>query len=310
MSIPPLTTTGHNVAYARTGDGVRLAVSRAGAGLPIVQMPLVPWTTLSMTPQVIERLSGEGDEGLRRVAHSVVQYDARGSGLSEGDSLDLSMRAQLLDLDAVVSSLNKPVALIASTHAGPAAIAYAAQHPERLSHLVLWNAYASGTDFFDERRVEAVRGLLLTDWQLFCDTLALQMLGWDQPAAARRLAELIQSGVSRDEAARALKTLATLDVTSLLGDVQVPTLVLGRLGPDLPPAIARALAAAVRVASSPAVGDLVTLGFSLAGRPFRLEGRVRRAAGGAIQRSIGIEFRQGQEDSLEELAAMLSTADE
>ena len=51
-------------------------------------------------------------------------------------------------------------ALNAFVHAGPVALAYAAQHPERVSHLVLWNAYALGSDYAQAPQIRATRSLL------------------------------------------------------------------------------------------------------------------------------------------------------
>ena len=64
----------------------------------------------------------------------------------------------------------------------------------------------------------------------------------------------------------------------------------------------------LRVTTAPEVGDRVTLSFSFEGRPFRLQGHARRAAGDVLHRSVGIEFSQGQEDVLGELEALLRYA--
>jgi pimeloyl-ACP methyl ester carboxylesterase len=47
--------------------------------------------------------------------------------------------------------------LLAYIHSGPLAIAYAAQHPERPSHLVLCSAYARGSDFIRSPEVRGAR---------------------------------------------------------------------------------------------------------------------------------------------------------
>jgi DNA-binding CsgD family transcriptional regulator/pimeloyl-ACP methyl ester carboxylesterase len=172
-----------------------------------------------------------------------VEYDACGSGQSDGTELDLSPAAQLRDLEAVIDAVSSgPVVLVASVHSGPAAIAYAVRHPKRLSALILWGTYSSGAIFFSDDRVRSVRGLLEQDWNLFTETLAVQLLGWEHPAVVPVLAALLASNTSAADASRELQILAADDSTSLLPEVNVPTLVLGRLGPFLTPDIPRTVA--------------------------------------------------------------------
>jgi DNA-binding CsgD family transcriptional regulator/pimeloyl-ACP methyl ester carboxylesterase len=232
---------GANVQYAKTADGLQIAVSAEGQGRTIVYMPLVPWITLSMAEPIRQLINGPDPSPIPH--QRSVTYDVRGSGLSEGAVLDLSIEAQLTDLSAAIDRVSDgPVTLLAPPHAGPAAIAFAARHPERLSALVLWGTYARGRDFFEDPRVAAVIGLVDKDWNLFTDALALQLLGWEQSAAAAEVARMIAENLGPREAERAMETLASLDVTELLPEVRVPTLVVGRLGPYLTPEVARGLA--------------------------------------------------------------------
>ena len=78
--------------------------------------------------------------------HSYVRYDQRGCGLSDRDVTDLSLDAWVSDLEAVVDSLGlKRFPLFGMSQGGAVAIAYAARHPERVSHLVFAGAYARGS---------------------------------------------------------------------------------------------------------------------------------------------------------------------
>ena len=75
----------------------------------------------------------------------LVQYDVRGNGLSERNATDFSMAGMLRDLDAVVRRANlEHFALFGLFNGAPIALAYAAAHPERVTHLVLWAAFARG----------------------------------------------------------------------------------------------------------------------------------------------------------------------
>ena len=177
-----------SVGYATTGDGLRVAYASEGDGPVRVHMPLVPWTNMTMMSEV-HALLGRSREPAHEVGREIVRYDVRGTGLSEGETLDLGLDAQLLDLAAVVDDVAADqVALLAPVHSGPAAIAYAAQHPERVSHLILWCAYARGADFFAESHVRALRGMLSAEWPIFTEHLALEVIGWDEGGGGQRKA--------------------------------------------------------------------------------------------------------------------------
>ena len=75
----------------------------------------------------------------------MVRYDERGGGLSDWAVEDLSLQAWVGDLETVVDAAGlERFALPGTSHGGPIVIAYAARHPERVSHLVLYGTYARG----------------------------------------------------------------------------------------------------------------------------------------------------------------------
>jgi pimeloyl-ACP methyl ester carboxylesterase len=62
-----------------------------------------------------------------------------------GGRENFSLQAWVADLEAVVDAAGlERFALLDISHGGPIVIAYAALHPERVSHLVLYGAYARG----------------------------------------------------------------------------------------------------------------------------------------------------------------------
>src|SRR5206468_2340056 len=98
----------------------------------------------------------------------VVRYDARGGGLSDRHHIDFSMGARMLDLEAVVERLQfTRFAIFGRLHGTPTAIAYAARHPERVSHLILANAHARGRDPREMGR----------DWESLSATFSLSGIG-------------------------------------------------------------------------------------------------------------------------------------
>jgi pimeloyl-ACP methyl ester carboxylesterase/DNA-binding CsgD family transcriptional regulator len=77
--------------------------------------------------------------------NTVVRYDERGCGLSDRAVEDLSLEARVGDLEAVVGAAGLDrFALLGMSQGGPVAIAYAARHPARVTHLVLYATYARG----------------------------------------------------------------------------------------------------------------------------------------------------------------------
>ncbi|MCH8200945.1 MAG: alpha/beta fold hydrolase, partial [Chloroflexi bacterium] len=130
------------IQYAKTSDGVNIAFATYGEGRPFV------W---SQTP-LASHVQREWEQPLFRAAiaafaaqRMVVRFDPRGAGLSDRDVDDFSLEARVRDLEAVVEHLQlKEFSLLGMEVGGLPAIAYAANHPERVSHLVLLNCFASG----------------------------------------------------------------------------------------------------------------------------------------------------------------------
>jgi class 3 adenylate cyclase len=160
----------------------------------------------------------------------LVRYDGRGTGLSELDVRDWSVDARLLDLEAIVDRLRlERFALFAYLHSGPLAITYAARHPERVSHLVLWCAYARGTDFSQSPQVQGTRAILDKDWHTFTETAAHALaMGWEGGELAHRLAVLYRESLTQDAMQAFVPAGNAIDLTDVLSQVKVPTLVLHR----------------------------------------------------------------------------------
>ena len=123
------------ISYARGADGVSLAFTVAGDGPALVFAPWVPFSNLRMEwqnpllHQVFEQLAQE---------LTLVHYDGRGTGHSQRDVTDLSLEAMVSDLEAVIDRLNLDrLILFGYWRSGLEAIVYAADHPDRVSHLIL-----------------------------------------------------------------------------------------------------------------------------------------------------------------------------
>jgi class 3 adenylate cyclase len=158
----------------------------------------------------------------------VVRYDCRGAGLSDRDVSDFSLDAYALDLEAVVDRLGlERFALASPIHSGPVAIAYAARHPERVSHLVLWHSWAVTRDAASPQ-LRALAQLRDTDWHVYSEAVAHTLLGWSEGEPAHRYAALLRECIAQETMKAALGAIGEFDATALLPQVKAPTLVLHR----------------------------------------------------------------------------------
>src|SRR5262249_61303798 len=81
----------------------------------------------------------------RAQRHSFLRYDARGIGLSQRDNVEISFDKWVSDLEAIVDCAKLDRFILLGLSQGAAqAVAYAARHPERLTHLILYGGFTRG----------------------------------------------------------------------------------------------------------------------------------------------------------------------
>ncbi len=216
-----------SLSYARTDDGVRIAWTSHGSGPTLVHLPGVPFSDAAnewRIPVLRRAFLGLADE-LR-----FVQYDGRGTGSSQRDVADLSLEGMLLDLDAVVDAAGlERFALLGFFHSVLVAIAYAARHPERVTHLVLYGGAARGWGPMSGPGTQALLSLIEQDWDTFVESIAHAWLGWGVGEEEGRLAaEWFRNATSARNARATLREASAIDVTALLGAIRCPVLVLHR----------------------------------------------------------------------------------
>jgi class 3 adenylate cyclase/alpha-beta hydrolase superfamily lysophospholipase len=216
------------IRYTKTADGVSIAYYTMGEGHPLIVTSNVLWSHLR-TQTFREYYRSSSGQGLGR-GLQVVRYDARGTGLSDRHSLDFSMDARILDLEAVVERLQLTrFSIFASTHGTPAAITYAAGHPERMSRLVLANAYARGRDHREAvRDFDSMRERADEQWDRYTLTMANANLGFSDSESARKLASLYRESMTLESVRTFFAAHEAIDVTPLLPRIAVPTLVMYR----------------------------------------------------------------------------------
>src|SRR5262249_33862263 len=160
--------------------------------------------------------------------YTLVQYDPRGFRLPDRSVTSFSLDAFERDIEAVVErATDDPVIVVAKVNAGPLAIAYAARHPERVSHLILWCATTRLAEGIGSH-LDALRGLAEQDWELFLHTAAHLVRGWSAGESAEQAVRLLRASMSPEVVPALVRDAFPIDVTDQLPRVRSPTLVCHR----------------------------------------------------------------------------------
>jgi len=267
------------VRFARAADGTNIAYSTLGDGPPLVLMPAILFSHLEKLWELPQLR-----RGLEQLAESwtIIRYDNRGCGLSERDVIDFSLEAHLLDLEAVVDSLGiDRFALNAPMIAGPVGIAFAARRPDRVTRLILQSTVSRASDIW-ATPAQALLGLMERDWDLFTETAARFVFQWAEEGLARQAVPILRECVTQQAAQALLKTALEFDVTALLPQVTIPTLVIHNRQFPLDLTVARDLASRIPDARLAAVDNLDSVVPAavefLTERPERAAVQARRAA--------------------------------
>lgn len=219
----------YSVQYATTSDGVSIAHWAMGSGVPLVIPPVLSTSHLEMEWQIVSRRAVY--EGLARGAR-VVRYDCRGMGMSQRDAIDFSVEGASRDLEAVLDRLGiEQFTLLRLPSSGDLPFAYAAQHPERVSHLIIWEGHSVQDDLDEPRasQLRAIEPVMDYDWELYVRIRARIIAGWDGSNAP--IIESILRETHSPDSMRAMNhALMASDPTPYLTSIQAPTLVLYRGG--------------------------------------------------------------------------------
>lgn len=220
------------IRFCTGSDGVRLAYAVTGDGSTLVKAP--HWLThleyeyLSpiWRPWIAELSSG----------HRLLRMDARACGLSDWDVPTIAFDDYVRDLEAVTDAagFSQPFALFGHSQGAATAIAYAARHPQRVSHLVLLGGYARGIRH---------RGLTAHQLAEYDAQVALVEAGWGREDASyrqmfslqfipggnleqiRSMSDLQRAASSPENAPRILRSFQSIDVRGPAARIGCPTLV-------------------------------------------------------------------------------------
>jgi pimeloyl-ACP methyl ester carboxylesterase/DNA-binding CsgD family transcriptional regulator len=156
------------IRFCTSSDGVKLAYAISGEGPPLMMSATWlthlehQWNSLAWRPWL---------DAFSRT-HTLVRYDSRGCGLSDRDVGHLDFEATVRDFESVVEAAGfERFSMLGTCQGGPVAMEYAARHPERVDHLILYGTYARGRMLRSNLPNQVEKAKVLLD---------LMQLGWGQ----------------------------------------------------------------------------------------------------------------------------------
>lgn len=221
------------IRFCTSRDGTRIAYGVSGEGPPLIWSPHwvhhleLDWGSPIWRPWL----------SLLTRRHTLVRYDWRGCGLSDRDNVTFSLEQHLDDLTAVIDACGfQRFAFFGHGSGGTNGIAYAARHPERVSHLVL-----SGSPL----RGRCVRAKTDAQRQEAETRLKVFEIGWDnespaayghfvtalhipdaQPEQVQSYNELVRQVTTAANAIALLRSYWHADVSKFVSQLRCPALVL------------------------------------------------------------------------------------
>jgi class 3 adenylate cyclase len=215
------------IQYARTKDGVSIAYAVVGAGPPLVRVTPVLWNHVEawwrIAPyrKMAERLAE---------TYTFINYDARGTGLSQRGTEDFRMEARLLDLEAVLAALDiGRCAMLGSVSGGLTAVAYAVHHPNRVSRLALVNPFARGAEYRQLPQIrarESTRAMAEEVWEQYRMDVAMSMVDYSDLELARQVADVMAEAMTPVTLRLLGQQVVEIDISDVLPRVNLPTLVI------------------------------------------------------------------------------------
>ena len=218
------------IRFATTEDGVRIAYTASGEGPPLLMTP--GWVSHQES-----EWQGPSGEFNRRLAQQrqLVLFDGRGTGLSDRSIDDISIGARIKDIEAIVEHLDlQHFALYGVSQWTPAALVYAAEHPEQVERLILYSPFSEGflkkgTEEGRDALGRALLDLIRAEWGVGARTT----LGFIHPDAdkeeERETLRFLRQASSGETAARILEEgMFDTDVREYVARIEAPALVLHR----------------------------------------------------------------------------------
>ncbi len=223
---------GQHIRFCKARDGAQIAMASLGRGAPLLRA--AHW--LSHVEH--DARSPVWTHWLTELSrdHTFIRYDQRGCGLSDRSPPSTSFEAWVDDLEAVVEANRlTQFALLGMSQGGAIAIAYAARHPDKVSHLVLFGAYAKGVlrrsiTPQEREEAEALVKLIRLGWgrdnPAFRQVFTSQFIPGGTLEQQQWFNDLERISASPENAASIVETTYEVDVTAEAESLRVPTLIM------------------------------------------------------------------------------------
>ena len=218
------------IRFCTASDGVRLAYAVSGTGPPLLRAP--HWLTH------LEHDGAFWGHLLDALAqrYTLVRFDQRGCGLSDRSVNDISFEAWVRDIEAVADAAQlERFALLGLSQGAAISVAYAARHPERVSHLVLYGGFVQGwvgreLTAREQDKLATLAKLIELGWSgrdaSLRQVFTTQFIPGASVEQARAFNELMRSSASPETALRIFHAFGALDVRAEAARVRCPTLVM------------------------------------------------------------------------------------
>lgn len=220
------------IQYCEAADGARIAYATVGDG-PVL-LKAANWIT-HLDLEWDSPVWGHWLRGMGR-GRTLIRYDERGCGMSDWNVPGFSFENWVTDLETVVDAAGLDrFPLLGVSQGAAVAVAYAARHPERVSHLVLAGGYVLGRLMRardDGERAEAALDIELArvGWERedpsFMRVFASQFLPHGTQAEWDAFTQFQRRTTSATNAVRFLEEFAQIDVEEQAPRVTCPTLIL------------------------------------------------------------------------------------
>ena len=218
------------IHIASTPDNVRLAWAEAGSG------PVLVKASNWLTHLQYDWESPVWRHWMQFLAENFtfVRFDERGCGMSDWNVDDVSDGNWLVDLECVIEAagINRPMILLGISQGAATAIRFAVKHPERVSQLILYGGYPQGWALRggeQEQHYRAVLEMMRLGWgsdnPVFRQAFTARFIPRGSHEQIGWFNELCRKTTTPEMAVHLLEARARVDITDLLEQVRVPTLV-------------------------------------------------------------------------------------
>jgi class 3 adenylate cyclase len=212
------------VRFFRMTNGARIAYTSIGNGPPLVIMPA------AITHLQIGWEGPNIAEQYRSLAESftVIWYDRWGMGLSDRKRDDWTLDGEVQTLGQLVDHLGlEKAAIWGISGGGPACIKYAAEHPSRVSQVILYATYSRRTDI-DAAWLAGFEEFVRKTWQMGAGALAEVVVPNSSPEVKNWFLRLCREGADGESWANTADIELLADVRAEAKNITAPTLVIHR----------------------------------------------------------------------------------